>query len=96
MERERRGLLKLFWTIHGVLSVGIRRAKSENSSTRQGLRVGTKNEEFHKRFEEGGMGKSDFLHVGGVLETSFGSTMLQEVEILPTLVYSYFCGLIST
>ena len=28
--------------IHGVLTVGIRRAKNENSSTRRGLRVSTK------------------------------------------------------
>ena len=31
--------------------------------------------------------KSIFSGLGGILETSFGSTMLQEGEILPTLVY---------
>ena len=59
--------------------------------------MGTKkNEGFHQRSEEGDLGKSDFSGLGGVLETSLCSTMLQEVRILPTLVYSYFCGLIST
>ena len=58
--------------------------------------MGTKNEGFHLRSEEGDLGKSDFSDIGGVLEASFGSTMLKEVEILPTFVYSYFCGLIST
>ena len=32
-------------------------------------------------------GKSKFSGLEGVLETSYHSTMLQEVEILPTLVY---------
>ena len=58
--------------------------------------MGTKNEGFHQRFEEGDFGKSDFSGLGSVLETFFGSTTLQEVGILPTLVYSYFYELIST
>ena len=32
-------------------------------------------------------GKSMFSGLGGVLETSYHSTMLQEVGVLPTLVY---------
>ena len=32
----------LLFLIHGVLTVGIRRAKNESSSTRRGLRVSTK------------------------------------------------------
>ena len=32
-------------------------------------------------------GKSKFSGLGGVLETSFGSTTLQEIGVLPTLVY---------
>ena len=32
-------------------------------------------------------GNQFFFGLGGVLETSFGSTMLKEVKILPTLVY---------
>ena len=80
----------LFSMIHKVPSVIIRRAKSKSSSTRRGLRVGTKNEEFHRRSKGGYFEKSNFSGLGGVLETSFSSTMLQEVGILPTLVYSYF------
>ena len=56
--------------------------------------MGTKNEGFHRRSEEEYLGKSDFSGLGGVLETSFGSTMLQEVGILPTLVYFHPKGLI--
>ena len=67
--------------------IGFRRAKSKSSSTRQGLHVGTKKEGFHRRSKGGDFGKSKFSRLGGVLETSFGSTTLQEVGILPTLVY---------
>ena len=49
--------------------------------------MGIKNEGFHRRSEEGDLGKSDFSGLGGILETSFGSTTLQEVGVLPTLVY---------
>ena len=87
---------RLISSIYRVLLVRIRRVKSESSSTRRGLCVGTKNEGFHRRSEGGDFGKSTFLGLGGALETSFISTMLQEVGILPTLVYSYFYGLIST
>ena len=64
--------------------VGIRRAKSESSSTRRGLCVSTK--------KKGGVsskiqGKSKFSGLGGVIKTSFDSTMLKEVGILHTLVY---------
>ena len=45
--RERKKKSKLLSSIYGIPSVGIRRAKSESSSTRIGLRVGTKNEGFH-------------------------------------------------
>ena len=56
--------------------------------------MGTKKEGIHRRSKGGDFGKSKFLGLGGVLETSFGSsTMLQEVGILPTLVYFPFQGL---
>ena len=38
-------------------------------------------------------GKSKFSGLGGVLETSYHSTMLQEVGILPTLVLVPIFGL---
>ena len=56
--------------------------------------MGIKNEGFHRRFKGRDFRKSKILGLGGVLETSFGSTMLQEVEILPTLVYLHHKGLI--
>ena len=49
--------------------------------------MGTKKEGFHRRYKGGDFDKSKFLELGGVLETSFSSTILQEVKILPTLVY---------
>ena len=52
--------------------------------------MGTKNKGFHRRSKGGDLGKSKFPGLGGVLKTSFSSTTLQEVGILPTLVYSYF------
>ena len=78
---------RLLSSIYGVLSVRIRLAKSESSSTRRGLRVGTKKNGFHQRSKGGDFGKSKFSCLEGVLETPFDSTMLKEVEILPTLVY---------
>ena len=72
--------------ILGVPSVEIRRAKSESSSTRRGIRVGTKKKIFHRRSKGGDFRKSKFSGLGGVLETSFGSTTLQEVWVLPTFV----------
>ena len=82
-EREHSNLLS---PIPGVPSVRIRRAKSESSSTRRGLRVGTKKEGFHLRSKGGDFGKSKFLGLGDVLETSFGFITLQEVGVLSTLV----------
>ena len=38
--------------IHENLTVGIRRDKHEKCSTRQGLRVGTKNKGFHREFRQ--------------------------------------------
>ena len=55
--------------------------------------MGTKKEEFYRRSKGRDFGKSNFSGLGGVLETSFDSTMLQEVGILPTLVYFPFYGL---
>ena len=49
--------------------------------------MGTKKEEFHQRSKERGFGKLNFSGLGGVLETSFGSSMFQEVGILPTFIY---------
>ena len=47
----------------------------------------TKKEGFHRKSKGGDFGKSKFSGLGGVLETSFSSTTLQDVGILPTLVY---------
>ena len=47
----------------------------------------TKKEVFHRRSKGGDFGKSKFSGLGGVLETSFGSTTFQKVGILSTLVY---------
>ena len=41
----------LIFLIHRVSIVGIRRAKSESSSTRRGLRVSTKNTKFRLKFK---------------------------------------------
>ena len=49
----------------------------------------TKIKEFHRRSKNEDLRKSDFSILGGVLEASFGSTMLQEVGILPTLINFY-------
>ena len=68
-------------------AIGIRRDKSESSSTRRVLHMGTKKKGFHRRSKGGDFGKSKFSGLGGVLETSFGFTTLEEVWILPTLVY---------
>ena len=47
-EKERKKeSFKLLFSILGDMLVGIRRATSESSSTRRGLRVDTKNEGFH-------------------------------------------------
>ena len=78
---------RLLSLIYRVPSVEIRRAKSESSYTRRGLRVSTKKEGFHRRSKGVGFEKSKFSGLGGILETSFESTTLQEVEILHTLVY---------
>ena len=56
--------------------------------------MGTKKKGFHQRSKGGDFEKSKFSGLGGVLETSFGSTTLQEVEIFPTLVYFHPKGLI--
>ena len=49
--------------------------------------MGTKNEGFHRKSKGVDFGKSKFSGLGGVLETSFGFTTLQEVRIFPTLIY---------
>ena len=54
----------------------------------------TKKEGFHQISKGGYFVKSKFSRLGGVLGTSFGSIMLQEVGILPTLVYFHPKGLI--
>ena len=82
-EKEHTNLLS---PILGVSFVGIHRTKSEISSTRRGLRVGTKNEGFHQKSKGRDFGKSKFSELGDVLETSFGYATLQEVRVLPTLV----------
>ena len=47
----------------------------------------TKKEGFPRGPKEDIWGKSKFSGLGGVLDTSFSSTMLQEAGVLPTLVY---------
>ena len=54
----------------------------------------TKMEGFNRRPKGGDLGKSNFLGLGDVLETSFGSTTLQEAGIFPTLVLFPSYGLI--
>ena len=46
--------------------------------------------DFTKDPKEKIWGKSKFSGLGGVLKTSYHSTTLQEVGILPILVYSHF------
>ena len=46
------------------------------------------------KIQGGDLGESNFSGLGGVLETSFCSTMLQEVGIFPTLVLFPSYGLI--
>ena len=48
--------------------------------------------DFTKDPKEKIWGKSKFLGLGGVLETSYHSTTLQEVDILSTLVYFHHKG----
>ena len=52
--------------------------------------MGTKKKGFHQISKGGDFGKSKFSGLRSVLETSFDFSMLQEVGILHTLVYSYF------
>ena len=49
--------------------------------------MGTKKEGFRLRSKGGYFRKSNFSGLGGIIETSFGSTMLLEVNILPNLAY---------
>ena len=56
--------------------------------------MGTKKEGFHRRSKGGDFRNPNFFGLGGVLETSVGSTTLQEVGVLPTLVYFHPKGLI--
>ena len=50
---EKRNKSKLLFSIYGVPSIGIRRAKNKSSSTRQGLRVGNENMGFRGGFKQG-------------------------------------------
>ena len=45
-----------------------------------------KNEGFHQRSKGEDLEKSKFSGLGDVLETSYHSTTLQEVGVLPTLI----------
>ena len=54
-------------TIQGVSSVGIRRAKSQSSSTRRGPCVHTKKEGFHRKSKGGDLEKSRISGLGGFL-----------------------------
>ena len=51
-----------------------------------------KKERFHRISKGGDLEKSKFSGLGGVLETFYHSTTLQEVEIIPTLVYFHNLG----
>ena len=51
-----------------------------------------KKDRFHRIFKGGDLEKSKFSGLGGVLETSYHSTTLQEVKIIPTLVYFHNLG----
>ena len=77
----------LLSSILGVSPVEVFRAKSESSSTQCGICVGTKKKGFHRRSKGGDFRNLNFFGLGGVLETSVSSTTLQEVGVLPTLVY---------
>ena len=57
---EKKENSKLLSLIYGVLSIGIRQAKSESSSTQRGLHAGTKKVGFHRRSKGGDFGKSNF------------------------------------
>ena len=92
-ETKRKKVSKLLFSILGVPPVIIHQAKSESSSTQRGLRVGTKKMRgFTEDPKEEISGNQFFSGLGGVLETSFGSTTLQEVGILLTLVYFHLKG----
>ena len=43
--------------------------------------------EISLKIKRGDLEKSKFSGLGGVLKTSYHSTMLQEIEVLPTLDY---------
>ena len=49
--------------------------------------MGTENEGFHRKSTGRDLGKSRASSLGSVLRLPTISTTLQEVEILPTLVY---------
>ena len=55
----------------------------------------SKRRDFTEDQREEILGNKNFSGLGDVLKTSFGFTTLQEVGILPTLVYFYHKGLIS-
>ena len=86
-ERRKKGkrVSKLLSSILRVIPIGIYRAKSESSSTQQGLHVGNKKEGFHRR------SKGGYFELG---RFPTHAIMLQEVEILPILVYFHLKGLI--
>ena len=83
----------LLSTIYRVPLVGIHRAKSESSSIRRGRRVSTKKGELSPKIQRRRLREINDFRLGRLPTRA---TVLQEVGILPTLVYSYFCGLIST
>ena len=84
---EKRENSKILSSIYRFSSIGIPRAKSERSSTRQGLRMGTKKRGISPKIEMRRFREIKFSGLGGVLEISFSSTTLQEV----IRFYSYFC-----
>ena len=82
-ERETPTSLYYLWRPVGQNSSG--QERKFTYSTR--VMHGTTKEEFHQRSKKGDLGESKFSELGGVFETSFGSSMLQELGILLTLVY---------
>ena len=82
-ERKKKKKYKLLSSIYGVLSIGICRAKSESYLLDEGYAWVPKMRDFTEDPKEEISGNQIFSGLGGVLKTSFGFIMLQEIRILP-------------
>ena len=88
-ERKRKKESKLLSSILGVPPVGIRQAKSESSSTRRGLHVCKNRRRISPKIQMRGFQEiKDF----GLGRLPTHAITLQEVGILPILVYSSLFG----